>query len=167
MKLPVFVLPNVQNRADLDMLDADGLSLTAKQFSDTIGGITTLRLMVSDEALKQGKYSISAQNTQCGETLFCFAYPAGSDANKRATTGAIIFRERDYESIVNEPRLMAVADRTGIREEFLRFAKSAISEFKAEVAARNEKKKVLLVAFWVGVLAVVLYFLRRMAVSQS
>lgn len=162
MKFPVFVLPNLENRSDVHMLDADGSSLTATEFSRNIGGIKSLRFMVNDESIKLRTPQITAQNMTTGEVLFCFAYPSGTDSNKRTTSGAVVFRESDLDAIASDPRLGALADRVGVGESFRRFAKSAIEKFKKQELLRKKKRKALVAALLCLVaVGVALYLLRH------
>lgn len=141
MKFPIFVLPNLENRADVHMLDADGSSLTATEFSRNVGGIKSLRLMVNENSIRLQKPQITKQDTATGDILFCFAYPSGSDSNNRITTGSIVFRESDVDDIISDPRLRALADRVGIGETFRRFAKPALADFKSQEEFREKKSK--------------------------
>lgn len=132
MKLPIFVLPNVSNQSDTQILDAYGRSFTAIDFSGAIRGITTLRLMVDDENTRSLKPQLTAQrNTAMGD-LFCFAYPSGKDTNKRITTGAVIFRESDIESLLSEPKLLELSEAVGIRKILCDSLKRKVEEFKAD-----------------------------------
>lgn len=140
MKFPIFVLPNLENRADVHMLDSDGSSLTATEFSRNIGGIRGLRFMLSERSIQLQTPQITKQDTSTGEVLFCFAYPSGSDSNNRITTGAIVFRETDIDKIIADPRLREFADKVGIGEAFRQSAKRALAEFKSQEELREKKK---------------------------
>ena len=124
MKYPIFVLPNVENCADIQMLDADGMLLTATEFSKAIGGIKTLRLMVSDKSIKLQEPQITSQITMGNDEVFCFAYPAGKDSDNRITTGAIVFREIDIKVLNSDSRLQALALKAGINSSVLQSIRS-------------------------------------------
>jgi hypothetical protein len=140
IKFPVFVLPNVENKADVSILDAQAQRLTATEFSIRIGGIKTLRFMASEKSIEFGKPQITAQATTTGEKLFCFAYPFGRDVNQRITSGAIVFRESDVDAITFDSNLQKLAEEVGITSNVWTLAKPLIAEFNRQEALAQKKK---------------------------
>ena len=98
MKFPIIVLPNLEHRSDIQMLDADDKALSATEFSGNIGGLKSLRLMVGDANIQNGVPGVTKQVTNFGE-LFCIAFPSGRDRSNRIASGAVILREEDLESL--------------------------------------------------------------------
>ena len=141
MKFPIFVLPNKENRSDVHMLDAEGGSLTATEFSAAIGKITTLRLMVNEESARLQKPWITAQTTTTWGKLFCFAYPFDRDSNNRITTCAIVFRENDVEALNSDSALGKLADRVGINATLRGSISREVEAFKMDELLREKKKR--------------------------
>ena len=140
MKLPIFVLPNTKNQPDIQMLDADGRSLTATEFSNIIGGIKSLRFMVGDASIFSRMPQITSQETKEWGRLFCIAFPSGIDSSKRITSGAVILRETDIDDLSSDPKLGQIAGEAGIDEHRRNLVAPTIEQLKRGEAQHVKKK---------------------------
>jgi len=140
MKLPIFVLPNLENQSDVQMLDADGALLTATQFSDAIGGIKSLRFMVGDASIFSETPQITSQTTVKWGRLFCVAFPSGVDTSKRIASGAVILREIDVDALATDTMLWGLAGKAGIDEGRRKAVAHEIASLR-ERELLSEKKK--------------------------
>ena len=140
MKLPIFVLPNLENQSDVQMLDADGRLLTATQFSDAIRGIKSLRLMVGDASIHSHTPQITFQTTCKWGRLFCVAFPSGLDTSNRIASCAVILRDIDMEALMSDSKLWELAGKAGIDENRRNAVKHEIDSLKQR-ELMSEKKK--------------------------